>query len=83
MTLAYLDSLAGLVPCRILAVGDWSDGASQARIQFTATRGPYQKGRVETHPLRRVVPRNAIYRRKHSTIIWPYSWPAIIAIAKR
>jgi hypothetical protein len=82
MTLAYFDSLSGLVPCRILAVGDWSDGASQARIQFTATRGPYQKGRVETHPLRRIVPRDAIRRRKYSKVILPYSW-SVINAAKR
>jgi hypothetical protein len=82
MTLAYLDSFAGLVPCRILAVGDWGDGSSQARIQFTATRGPYQKGVISTHVLRRVVPRSAIYRRKHVTLIWPYSWSAIITTQK-
>lgn len=82
MTLAYLDSSAGLVPCRILAVGDWSNGSSEARVQFTATRGPYRKGEISTHVLRHVVPRSAIYRRKYVMLILPYSWSAIIEKAQ-
>lgn len=42
--LAYHDTFAGLVPCRILAVGDWNDGSSSARVQYTATRGAYVRG---------------------------------------
>jgi hypothetical protein len=74
VTLAYLDSFSGLVPCRVVAVGDWSDPGSEARIQFTATRGPWKRGEFETFPLRRVVPRSAVRRRKYSTSIMPYSW---------
>lgn len=77
MTLAYFDSFAGLVPCRILAVDDWSDTSSQARVQYTATRGPYKRGEYGTHVLRHVVPRSAVYRSRQACghyRIRPYSW---------
>ena len=73
-TLAYFDSLQGLIPIRILAVGDWSDSNSIARVQFTATRGPWKRGAVESWPLRRIVPRTAVYRRGGSTYIRGYNW---------
>lgn len=79
MTLAYWDSLSGLVPCRILAVGDWTDGSSQARVKLTGSKGPYKRGELHTLYLRRVVPRTAIRRTKYATYIRPYSWPAINA----
>lgn len=77
--LAFVDSYAGLVPCRIIKVDDWSDGSCQARVTFTATRGPYKRGETDTFNLRRVVPRTSIMRRKYSTRIRPYSWPEIMA----
>lgn len=81
--LAYLDSFSGLVPCRIIAVGDWSDRNSECRVQYTATRGPYKRGQFDTWPLRNVVPRSAIRHRKYNTTIQTYSWPAIIACVVR
>lgn len=83
--LAYLDSFAGLVPCRVCAVGDWSDGSSQARIQYTATRGAYKRGEYGTHVLRHIVPRSSVYRSRQyygQYRIRAYSWPAIIKIVK-
>lgn len=77
--LAYVDSFAGLVPCRIITVDDWANGSSEARVTFTATRGPYKQGDVQSFVLRRVVPRSSILRRKYSTKILPYSWAAIVA----
>lgn len=77
--LAYVDSYAGLIPCRIVRVDDWADGSCQARVTFTATRGPYERGDTQTFNLRRVVPRTSIKRRKYSTLIMPYSWPEIAA----
>jgi hypothetical protein len=76
--LAYFDSFAGLVPCRVIAVGDWSDNSSLANVQFTATRGAYKRGEVLTTRLSRVVPRTAIRRRMGSTTVLPYSWPRIV-----
>lgn len=77
--LAYVDSFSGLVPCRIITVDDWKDSSSEARVTFTATRGPYKQGEESTFLLRRVVPRSAIVRRKYSTRILPYSWDSILA----
>lgn len=77
MTLAYYDSFAGLLPCRIVAVGDWNNDGSQARIQFTTTRGGYQRGEFCTTKLRNVIPRSAVYRsRQHcgQYRIKSYSW---------
>ena len=76
--LAYLDSFAGHVPCRICAVGDWSDGQSEARIQFTATRGAYKRGTYHTTPLWTVFPRSALHVHDGIYRIWPYSWKAIV-----
>ena len=77
MTLAYHDTFAGLVPCRILAVGDWNDGSSAARIQYTAARsnGAYMRGDIYTVALRHLVPRNAIFRRAGCYMIRRYRWP--------
>lgn len=77
MTLAYLDSFAGMVPVRIVAVGDWSDDESEARYQVTATRGAYRRGEFGTSKLSRLCPRSALYRsRQHSGQfrIRPYKW---------
>jgi len=75
MTLAYVDSFAGLVPCRVVAVGDWNDRYCDTRVQFTATRGAYKRGEFETVPLHTVVPRNAVFRRNGCLIIRRYRWP--------
>jgi hypothetical protein len=66
MTFAYFDSFVGLVPCRIVAVGDWHDASSLARVQYTATRGAYKRGQFETHPLRHIVPRKAVFVRRRN-----------------
>lgn len=80
--LAFLDTLtAGLVPCRIVAVGDWSDGTSLARVQYTATRRWAKRGQFDTWPLRDIVPRNAVHRSRQRPghfVIYAYSWPQIV-----
>jgi hypothetical protein len=75
MTLAYFNSMVGMVPCQVVAVGDWSDGGSQAKIKATASRGAYKRGELITTTLRNVVPRNAVYRRAGTYHIRPYQWP--------
>lgn len=52
--LAYLDTFAGLVPCRVEYVTE-SDG--MAHIVLTATRGAYKRGERLTEPLRDIVAR--------------------------
>ena len=71
---AYFDSFAGLVPCRIVAVGDWADPSSLTRIQITAKRGAYRRGEFITEPLRHVVPRSAVHVRSGQYRIWAYDW---------
>lgn len=62
--LAYFDSFAGMVPCKVLSIGGISGLASSAQavtLVVTATRGAYQKGEVlETSGLH-AVPRCAHY----------------------
>lgn len=80
--LAYLDSFAGMVPVRIVAVGDWNDDQCEARYQVTATRGAYKRGDFGTSRLGRLVPRTALYRsRQHcgQYRIRPYSWKQVRA----
>jgi hypothetical protein len=74
MTLAYFDSFSGLIPCRIVAVGDWNDAGSMARVKFTAKRGLFERGEFYTTPLRNIVPRHAVYRRNFRFMIRPYDW---------
>jgi len=77
--LAYFDSFAGLVPCRVVAVGDWNDSSSLARVQYTATRGAYKRGEFDTQTLRHIIPRSAVYTRGGQYRVRAYSWPDIIA----
>lgn len=74
MTLAYLDSFAGLVPCRIVAVGDWSDRYSMARIKLTANRGAYKRGEFMTVILGSIFPRHALVTRNGQYRILAYKW---------
>ena len=74
MTLAYIDSFAGLIPCRIAAVGDWSDRYSLAKVQVTATRGAYKRGEWIETTLSRLVPRKAVHLRNGQYRIWAYRW---------
>lgn len=61
--LAYLDSFAGLVPCRVLSIGPGSLVMQSVRVEITAKHGPYHKGEtVETNGLH-AVPRKAVYCR--------------------
>lgn len=73
--LAYHDTFAGLVPCRILAVGDWSDSRSHAVVKYTATRGAYRRGEQQCVTLGSLVPRTAVYRRNYMYRIRPFTWP--------
>lgn len=68
---AFLDSYAGLVPCKVLDIkrvaglgGDYTE----VRVQITAARGPYRRGESLTAPSSLVVPRKAVRGHK----VWPY-----------
>ena len=63
-SLAYLDSFAGLVPCKVTAITGRSGFASSAQsvtLLLTANRGAYRKGEsIETNGLH-AVPRKAVH----------------------
>lgn len=65
--LAYFDSFAGLVPCRILSVTP-----HDVRLVVTASRGAYERGTVVETTWRHAVPRGSVWRRKYKTTILPY-----------
>jgi len=75
--LAYLDSFAGLVPCRIVETVLDESAQWRFRVRYTATRAPYERDNVEDWPARRIVPRGVISRRGQSLIVRPYSWREI------
>lgn len=65
--LAYLDSFAGLVPCKVESIKRQADGlihTVQATVRFTATRGAYKRGDVHTSSCLWVFPRDAVYRQR-------------------
>lgn len=70
--LAFLDSFAGLVPCRVLAIGDASEALRSVRVKVTATRGAYRRGEEVESNVLNVCPREAVRRRKHGAVILPY-----------
>lgn len=74
--LAYFDSFAGLIPCKVLSINGESGQANskqEVTFQITAPRGPYKRGELVRSSARWVIPRDAIKRRKHGTTIRPYS----------
>ena len=67
--LAYIDSFAGLVPCKVIEI---TDGA--VTVKITATRGAYKRGTIESHSAHYVVPRSAVRVRAWQYKISPYKW---------
>jgi hypothetical protein len=73
-SLAYLDTFAGLVPCKVLRVwraDDWPH--MRADVQITATRGAYKRGALETFPAKDCPPRDAIRTRCGQFRIVPFT----------
>ncbi len=59
--LAYLDTFAGMVPCKVLRVIEPASGNTVTKgkieIRLTATRGAYKRGEVLIDQACNVVPR--------------------------
>lgn len=72
MTLAYLDSFAGLVPCRVLSIDcDPAMRINYIRIRITGRKiRAYKPGQILELTGRAVVPRHAVRGNR----ILPYSW---------
>lgn len=66
--LAYIDSFAGLVPCKVLAIG-----TERVRVNITATRGAYKRGTDSEHARSVIIPRGAVYVRGGQYRIAAYS----------
>ena len=65
--LAYFDSFAGLVPCKVESVQREANGlihTVRVQVRFTATRGAYKRGESHTESALWVFPRGAVYRQR-------------------
>lgn len=67
-TLAYLDTFAGLVPCKVIRIDKPGNGSlvsnGSLAVKLTASRGAYKKGEVlDRQSASQVVPRNHRYTR--------------------
>lgn len=67
-TLAYLDTFAGMIPCKVIRVEKPGSGQYVANgsitVKLTATRGAYKKGEIlDRQSASQVVPRNHRYIR--------------------
>ena len=72
--LAYWDSFAGLVPCKVMSIEGTSGIASTAqRVEFTLTaaRKPYKRGELQEASALHVVPRKSV-RGQYRNRIAPY-----------
>jgi hypothetical protein len=79
MTLAYIDSFAGLIPCRVLSIETEKESAplsiNYIRVKVTARASrAYEAGQILELTGRAVVPRHAVRRSRGRLIIMPYAW---------
>jgi hypothetical protein len=66
---AYVDSFAGLIPCKVLSVHNkW-----EVSVKLTGTRGAYKRRETITENSLHVVPRAAVHVRNGQYRIRPYS----------
>lgn len=74
---AYVDSFAGLVPCKLTGeyrMSKYGELVDLVRVTYTADRGAYKRGQSGWHSARYVVPRKCICRRKYTTLVRPHCW---------
>jgi hypothetical protein len=75
-SLAYWDSMSGMIPCKVTAIEGKSGAASSDQtvaFRLTADRGAYKRGeRFECWALH-VVPRDAYFKRRHGARIGYYT----------
>ena len=84
-SLAYYDSFAGLVPCKVESIkipramkrnADNTvtpDTQTAVKIVLTGKRSPYCVGESMTVPSTRVVPRDCVHTSSGQYRIWPYT----------
>lgn len=76
---AYLDSLRGLVPCRVIDVinpgNGWEIGSGMVRVRVTRTTGAWPKGHVAKWSCSHVVPtKHVVKRGPYLRITTNYRW---------
>ena len=71
--LAYFDTFAGLVPCRVTEIFTTAAPGYSVRFKITATRGAYKRGETLDSHSRNVVPRSAVFVRSGQYRIRRYS----------
>lgn len=81
--LAYFDSFAGLIPCKVVSVNDAADSeflGLSITVKLTADRGSYRRGEVIESDALHVIPRGYVrgLRSRSSTprILSGYRWTA-------
>ena len=73
--LAYWDTFAGLVPCKVLEIRSNELDRLSLRVKLTATRGAYKRGEVAWVRSRAIVPRGSVRTRNHKhLIVADYEW---------
>ena len=73
-SLAYLDTLAGLLPCKVLRVWRADEYPTmRADVVLTATRGAYKRGERLTYAAKDCPPRDAIRRRAGIYRVLPFT----------
>ena len=78
--LAYIDSFAGLVPCKALRAETDSHGVTYVDVIVTARNSAtYARGDMLTFTARSIVPRECVTRRRamSGARVMPYDWRAI------
>ena len=73
--LAYLDTISGLVPCKVLNIMNLDPFSKNIRVKITANRKGYKKNETVEVKYRTVVPRKSVVTRQGKLMIIPnYIW---------
>jgi hypothetical protein len=83
-TLAYFDSFAGLIPCKVTEISDELKGdpkfagrtsSCKVRAKLTTGRGSYRRGETIESSALHIIPREFVSFRKYGArILGGYSW---------
>lgn len=72
---AYLDSKAGLIPCKALR---FHGSVDSVLVEFTVSKAGFSRGAQVAASAFRVVPRDAVKGRGRSAKIKPYRWQGAV-----
>lgn len=76
--LAFIDSFAGLIPCKVLAVSERTENGEPfivCTVKVTADRPSYSRGELAEVGTRYVIPRTSVrVRSGQYRIVYNYAW---------